>query len=139
MQVQLKRVNDAFHFEARGSGNIPVHIDSGQTSGGDDAGARPMELILMSLASCSAIDIITILRKQRLKIDKFDISVEGQRRDNKIPAVFEKINLHFSLTGNLTGAKVKRAIDLSMEKYCSVTAMLRPTVEITTSFSVDEK
>jgi putative redox protein len=138
MQVELKRVNNAYHFMATGSSNIPVQIDANKSIGGVDAGARPMELILMGLAGCSAIDIITILNKQKQQIDKFDISVDAKRREEEIPAVFEKINIHLSLSGNLQKEKVQRAIDLSMEKYCSVTAMLRPTVEITTSFVINE-
>lgn len=138
MKVHLKKVNDAYHFEATGTTNVPVHIDANRNIGGEDAGARPMELILMGLAGCSAIDIINILKKQRQQIDKFDITVDGRRRENEIPAVFEKINLHFSITGNLEASKLQRAIDLSMKKYCSVTAMLSPTVEINTSFNIKE-
>ena len=138
MQVELKRVNNAYHFTATGSSNIPVQIDANKSIGGVDAGARPMELILMGLAGCSAIDIITILNKQKQQIDKFDIYVDAKRREEEIPAVFEKINIHLSLSGNLQKEKVQRAINLSMEKYCSVTAMLRPTVEITTSFVINE-
>ena len=137
MKVHLKRVDDAFHFTGTGSDNIPVNIDAAASVGGNNAGARPMEMFLMSLASCSAIDIILILKKQRQKIESFDITVDGQRRENEIPAVFEKINIHFSFNGELDRVKVKRAIDLSMDKYCSVSAMLRPMVEITTSFSIN--
>ncbi len=136
MKVHLKRVDNAFQFSGTGSEDIPVNIDAATSVGGHNAGARPMELFLMSLAGCSAIDIILILQKQRQKIESFDITVDGRRRENEIPAIFEKINIHFSFSGELESAKVKRAIDLSMDKYCSVSAMLRPTVEITTSFSI---
>ena len=137
MKVHLKRVDDAFHFTGCGSDNIRVNIDAAASVGGNNAGARPMELFLMSLAGCSVIDIILILQKQRQKIESFDITVDGQRRENEIPAVFEKINIHFSFSGELQKVKVKRAIALSMEKYCSVSTMLKPTVEITTSFSIN--
>ena len=137
MKVHLKRVDDACHFTGTGSDNIPVNIDAAASVGGNNAGARPMELFLMSLAGCSVIDIILILQKQRQKIESFDITVDGQRRENEIPAVFEKINIHFSFSGELQKVKVKRAIALSMEKYCSVSTMLKPTVEITTSFSIN--
>ena len=137
MKVQLKRVDQAFHFSGTGSDNIPVQIDASESVGGHHAGARPMELLLISLASCSAIDIILILQKQKQIPESFDISVEGKRRENEIPSVFESIHVHYSISGDLKENKVARAIDLSMEKYCSVTAMLRPNVEITSSFSVD--
>ena len=138
MKVHLKRVDDAFHFSGTGSENIPVNIDAAASVGGQNAGARPMELFLMSLASCNAIDIVLILQKQRQQIESFDVSVDGRRRENEIPAVFEKINIHFSFSGELDSAKVKRAIDLSMDKYCSVSAMLSPAVKITTSFVINE-
>jgi putative redox protein len=136
MKVQLKRVDQAFHFTGTGSDNIPVHIDAAESVGGNHAGARPMELLLISLASCSAIDIILILKKQKQKLDTFDISVEGKRREDQIPAVFKEIHIHYTLKGELQEEKVSRAIELSMDKYCSVTAMLRPNVEITTSFDL---
>jgi putative redox protein len=137
MKVQLKRVDNAFHFSGTGSDNIPVQIDASESVGGNHAGARPMELLLISLASCSAIDIILILQKQKQILESFDISVEGQRQENEIPAVFKAIHIHYALKGDLQEKKVARAIELSMDKYCSVTAMLRPNVEITTSFSID--
>lgn len=136
MQVELNRIDNDFHFSATGSTGIPVHIDAALKIGGHNAGARPMELILMGLAGCSAIDIILILKKQRQVVNDFKILVDGKRRDGKIPDVFEKINLHFILSGTVREDKLARAIDLSMNKYCSVTAMLRPKVEITTSFEI---
>ena len=136
MQVELNRIDNDFHFLATGSTDVPVHIDAALKIGGHDAGARPMELILMGLAGCSAIDIILILKKQRQIVKDFKILVDGTRRDGKLPGVFEKINLHFILSGTIKEDRLARAIKLSMDKYCSVTAMLRPTVEITTSFEV---
>jgi len=138
MKVYLKRVDDAFHLIGTGSENIPVNIDASASVGGNNGGARPMELFLMSLASCSAIDIILILQKQRQQIESFDITVDGKRSENEIPSVFEKINIHFSFRGELDRVKVKRAIDLSLDKYCSVSAMLSPAVKITTSFVINE-
>ena len=138
MQVELNRIDNDFHFLATGSTDVPVHIDAALKIGGHDAGARPMELILMGLAGCSAIDIILILKKQRQIVKDFKIMVDGTRRDGKLPGVFEKINLHFILSGTIKEDRLARAIKLSMDKYCSVTAMLRPTVEITTSFEVSQ-
>jgi putative redox protein len=136
MKVNLKRVDNAFHFSGTGSDFIPVQIDAAESVGGHHAGARPMELLLISLASCSAIDIILILEKQKQMLEIFDISVEGRRRENEIPAVFESLHIHYTFSGTLQEKKVARAIDLSIDKYCSVTAMLRPKVKITTSFSI---
>ncbi|CAN5838639.1 OsmC family protein [soil metagenome] len=137
MRVELQRVNDAFHFEAVGSAGVKVHLDSSPDSGGQNLGARPMEMVLMGLGGCSAIDIILILEKQRQKVQDFRITIDGERAQGVIPAVFTTIHLHYTLTGELDEKKVKRAVELSMEKYCSVSAMLNKTATITYSFSVE--
>ena len=135
MKIELNRVNEPYHFEAVGSAGVTVAIDSSPTDGGRDAGARPMELVLMGLASCSAIDIIAILRKQRQQIDDFRVVVEATRAD-AIPAVFETIDVKYLLKGELDAAKVERAMHLSAEKYCSVSAMLAKTAAINYTFEI---
>lgn len=137
MRVELQRVNDAFHFEAVGSAGVKVHLDSSPDSGGQNLGARPMEMVLMGLGGCSAIDIILILEKQRQEVQDFRITLDGERAKDVIPAVFTTIHIHYTLTGQLEENKVKRAIDLSMEKYCSVSAMLNKTATITYSFTIE--
>jgi len=137
MKVELKRVNNAFHFEAVGAANVPVHIDGSPEIGGVDAGARPMEMILMGLGGCSAIDIVLILQKQRQLIEDLVITVEGERVPNETPSIFKTIHVHYSFKGDLSEEKVKRAIELSMGKYCSVTAILNKTAEVTHSFSIN--
>lgn len=137
MHVELNRVDEDFHFKAVGSAGVAIDIDASAAGGGHSAGARPMETILMGLGGCSAFDVIEILRKQRLKIDEFKIIVDGERVKD-IPSVFSKINIHFILKGNLEENKVKRAIDLSVKKYCSVAAMLCKSVEITSSYEIEK-
>ena len=88
-----------------------------------------MELLLVSLAGCSAVDVLHILQKGRLPIEDLKIVVDGTRKD-EIPAVFETIRLDFIATGDFPLAKLERAVELSMEKYCSVAKMLAPTVNI---------
>ncbi len=133
MSVALNRVDEAFHFVATGMAGIPLDIDGSVEIGGHNAGARPMELLLMGLASCSAIDIIVILNKQKQVITDFAIQVRGEREAGAIPAPFTAIHIEYTLKGNLNEAKVRRAIDLSMDKYCSATAQLRPSASITWS------
>lgn len=137
MQVQLVRVDDAFHFEAVGASGVAQHIDGAVDIGGHNAGARPMEMLLMGLASCSAIDMILILQKQKQVIDGFRMTVDGLRRKGATPSPFQKIHITYTLTGQLDESRVKRAIDLSMDKYCSATAQFRPTAEITYSFELN--
>ncbi|QJW92365.1 OsmC family protein [Spirosoma taeanense] len=136
MQIELVRVDDAFHFEAVGKSGIPQHIDAATDIGGHNAGARPMEMLLMGLAGCSAIDVILILQKQKQVIDDFRLTVDGLREKGATPAPFKKIHITYLLKGQLDANRVKRAIDLSMDKYCSATAQFRPTTEITYSFEI---
>ncbi|QQS30136.1 MAG: OsmC family protein [Sphingobacteriales bacterium] len=136
MQVEMSRIDSDFHFQAKGSSGVLVNIDASSNIGGHEAGARPMELILMGLAGCSAIDVIQILRKQKLEMEDIDIKVKAERVPDEIPSVFKKIHVHFVIKGELPLNKVSRAIALSIDKYCSVTAMLRHSVEITHSFEV---
>ena len=136
MQVELVRVDDAFHFEALGKSGVAQHIDAATDIGGHNAGARPMEMLLMGLAGCSAIDVILILQKQKQVIEDFRLKVDGLREKDAIPAPFKKIHITYLLKGQLNADKVKRAIDLSMDKYCSATAQLRPTADITWSLEI---
>ncbi len=138
MQIELVRVDDAFHFEALGTSGVAQHIDAATNIGGHNAGARPMEMLLMGLAGCSAIDVILILKKQKQVIDDFRLKVDGMREKDATPAPFKKIHITYLLKGQLDADKVKRAIDLSMDKYCSATAQLRPSAEITYSFEIQE-
>jgi putative redox protein len=137
MKVELRRVNNAFHFEAVGAAGVPVQIDGSPDIGGVNAGARPMEMILMGLGGCSAIDIVLILQKQRQVIEDMSISIEAERVPDEIPSLFKTIHVHYNFKGDLQIEKVTRAIELSMEKYCSVTAILNKTAVITHSFTVD--
>lgn len=138
MKVELKRVDNAFHFEAVGAAGVPVHIDANADIGGHNAGARPMEMLLMGLGGCSAIDIILILQKQKQEITDFRIHIDGDREPNAVPSVFTAIRIHYALSGpNLSQEKVKRAIDLSMDKYCSVSAILNKTATLSYTFSIN--
>jgi putative redox protein len=143
MKVELRRVDDAFHFEASGASSpVTVHTDAAEDIGGSNAGVRPMELLLMGLASCSAIDVALILKKQRQDVQDFRISVEGERieEEGTKRKPFRKIHLRFQLTGqNLDAEKVNKAIALSMEKYCSATAQLEALAVITFEAEVENK
>ena len=131
MTVEMNRLDDAFHFEALGGDRVPVHIDGAADIGGSHAGARPMELILMGLGGCAAIDVILILKKMKQIVADFKIVVEGDRVAGATPAPFVALRLRFILRGqNLEQKKVEQAVRLSMEKYCSVTAMLEKSATI---------
>lgn len=136
MKVELKRVNDAVHLEASSPSSIvKVDIDGSPEIGGEGLGVRPMELVLMALGSCSSLDFISILKKQKQYIHDFSLSVEGERRE-QVPHIFTRIHISFNLTGTIDPGKAERAAELAVKKYCSVHDMLEAGgVEIT--YSVD--
>lgn len=138
MKIEINRIDNDFHFEAKGSTGVPVNIDAAPAIGGHNNGARPMELLLMGLGGCSAIDIVNILKKQKQRIDNFKIIVDAEREKDKTPSIFESVYVHFYLFGNLEKEKVRRAIELSMDKYCSAAAVIGKTVDIKYGFSVNE-
>ena len=129
MKVSLQRIAGA-HFQARNDAGNRIDLDGPADVGGTDAGMRPMEVLLVSLAGCSAVDVLHIMHKQRQTLEDLDIEVEGKRAD-AVPAVFTDIHVVFAASGAIDDDKLKRAVDLSMEKYCSVAKMLEPTVRIT--------
>jgi putative redox protein len=139
MQVELVRLDDAFHFEAKGMSGIPVHIDAAENIGGHNAGARPMELLLMGLGGCTAIDVLLIMKKQRQIVEDLKISISGEREkiEGTEMTPFHKINIHFKFKGLLSEEKVQKAIVMSMEKYCSATAQFSASAEITHSFEIE--
>ncbi len=130
MKIQLRRVNDAVHFEASNEEGQHCSVDGSPSIGGQGLGLRPMQLVLSALASCAAMDLVEIIKKQRMQLDQLNVEVEGTRDESAIPAVFVTINLLFKLEGQLDSNKVLRAVDLALNKYCSVQAMLRSSVTI---------
>ena len=101
-------------------------------------GASPMEMILLAVGGCSSIDVVSILEKARQSVTACHVDVSGERVDS-VPRVFEKINLHFVVTGKgLAEKQVARAVELSMEKYCPVSLMLEKAVQITHSYQIVE-
>jgi len=126
MKISLKRLDDAFHFEAKNEDGKTVQIDAAEKIGGKNQGVRPTQMLLMSLAGCSGIDVVNILKKQKQQIEDFYVEVEGEQEDIQDAAkVFTDIHVHFQLKGNIEPGKAKRAVELSMEKYCSVEKTLR--------------
>ncbi len=132
MKVSLRRINDNYLFETKNErGNI-VLLDN--KSEEEPKGSSPMDLLLRGIAGCSSIDVVMILKKQQHELEDLRVEVEGFREAGAIPNVFKKIRLDFILEGDVPPAKAKRAVDLSMEKYCSVSKMLEKAAEI--SYSV---
>lgn len=128
MKVTLNRVEKDYHFEAKGASGVPVHIDT--TIDGPSKGASPMELVLMGIGGCNAIDIVNILKKQRQEITTYTIEVEGEREEMEGAKPFKSALVKIYLEGDIDKDKAKRAAALSFEKYCSVSITLRNNVAI---------
>jgi len=129
MKVILERINDNYLFEAKGASGVPVLIDNKTEE--ESQGASPMELLLMGVGGCSAIDVVMILKKQRQEITSYKMEVEGQRKEVRDAKPFEAIHVTLYLEGKIDEAKAIRAAQLSFEKYCSVSITLEASVKIT--------
>ena len=125
IEINLHRVSGDFGFEAKDANGHTVHIDSSNESGGNNFGVRPMQMLLMGLGGCSAIDIVLILKKQRQTIQDFSIKISGEREPGKEPTLWANAKIIFTLTGDIDAEKATRACDLSMNKYCSVAETLK--------------
>lgn len=113
-----------------------VTMDAAEAHGGRNAGFRPMELILVALGGCTGMDVLSILRKKRQNLTGFEVRVKGERAETH-PMVYKEIRVEYIIEGkDISEDAVKRAILLSEEKYCSVEAMLRPAVKITSGYRI---
>jgi putative redox protein len=124
-------------FAAKGGSNHWIIMDSAEKIGGHAAGSTPRELLLFALAGCTSSDVVSILRKKRVNLRHFEINMTAQEVD-EFPKVFSDIHLEYLFFGEgIKESEVTRAIELSTTKYCSVSAMLRPKVNITYSYIIE--
>ncbi len=129
MKVTLERLNDSKHFKGTNEEGHSLELS------GDGNTVGPMQSVLMAAAGCSTIDIVMILEKMRQPLDDIKVEVKGTRRE-EIPRVFTDIHMHYICYGDLKENKVKQAIDMSLEKYCSVSLMLGKAATVTSSFEI---
>ena len=132
MKAQIKWVDGAMFLGESGSGHT---LDAG----GRNMGVRPMETVLIGLGGCASYDVVSILKKSRQDIRDVQVSLDAERADTE-PKVFTRIHIQFVVTGKqLKEAQVKRAVELSAEKYCSASIMLgRAGVDITHGYEIVE-
>ena len=124
----------SFAGTAESGFSLPLGADP--AVGGDTDGFRPIELMLVGLAGCTAMDVISILHKKKQAVSAFEVRAEAERADEH-PRVFTRIHIRYRVTGTgIDPAAVARAIELSETKYCPAQAMLRPAVPITSSFEI---
>jgi putative redox protein len=135
MKGRVKWVEQATFLAESGSGHAVV-IDGAPEYGGRNLGVRPMEMVLLGTGACSAFDVVHILKKGRQPVTDCVVELSSERAETE-PKVFTKIHMHFIVTGNnLPENQVKRAVELSAEKYCSATQMLNNVAEITHDYEV---
>lgn len=136
MRIRLHRSEEPYHFEAVNEDGAVLHLDASPEIGGRNKGLRPMQAVLAALGGCSSIDVLEILRKQRVPVDDLRVTIDAEREEGRVPALFRSIHVRFHITGRADATKVQRAVELSMDKYCSVARLLEPTATITSSFEV---
>ena len=130
MKVSVKYIK-GMHFQGEGSTKVMTNIDASVTAGGTGHGTNPMELLLMAIAGCSGMDIVSILEKMKVKFLRFETTVEGERASDH-PRVFIDIEVVYKFWGeSLSEDKLQRAARLSMEKYCSVANMIDKAANLT--------
>lgn len=130
MKIEIDRLNDHLLFEAKNDTENTVQID------GDDKAMRPMQLLLTAVATCGAFDAVEILKKQRQNVNDVKIVATGERNGSTAPSPFTAINIHFKLYGEVEEAKAARAVELGVQKYCSVGSSLDPNIKLTHSFEI---
>lgn len=136
MNTRVKWIENVM-FAAESASGHGIIVDGAPSSGGRNMGMRPMELMALGVGSCSSYDVVTILKKARQDITSCEAEVITERVDGT-PAVFESIHLHFKIAGNnLSEKQVERAIELSADKYCSASIMMKSAgVKVTHDFEI---
>ena len=130
MEVTVRWINGMQFVGKTGSGHTVV-MDTSTEFGGENMAPTPMELLLVALGGCTGMDVMSILRKMEVRCECMEINIRGERSDEH-PRVFKKIELAYRVKGkDIPEDKVKRAVELSQEKYCSISAMLKRVADIT--------
>jgi putative redox protein len=127
IKVELRRLNDAVHFEAANEDGVRVQID-----GSPDVG----QMLLAAMGGCSAIDLVNILKKQKQDLLDVKITVTGEREKGAVPSLYTDVHAHYKLFGNIDKDKAAKAVALAVEKYCSVAKTLEKTAKVTYSFEI---
>lgn len=133
MKIDIKW-NDNMQFITDTPSGHQIMMDTSAEFGGKNLGPRPTEMLLSAAGTCSGIDIVEILTKMRLEVKSFSMEIRGERA-GEYPKKFTEVHMHYCLTGDLPIEKVRRAVQLSVEKYCSVSNSL--SAKVTASFEVN--
>jgi putative redox protein len=123
--ITLKLAQKDFGFEATDEAGTIIKLDTSPDHGGKNYGARPMQMLLMALGGCSGIDVISILKKQKVEVRNYEMIIKGEREQGKEPALWKTVEVTFIIDADITQEKAERAVQLSIDKYCSVAETLR--------------
>ncbi len=135
VEARVRWVSDMQFVGVSGS-NHAVVMDTGNEHGGNDTGATPMELLLVALAGCTGMDVVSLLKKMRVNFSGLELRVKGERRDEH-PRIYTRIELEYVVYGkDVDEGAVKRAVELSQEKYCSVTGMIKATCPVSYTYRI---
>jgi putative redox protein len=129
MKIKLQSI-DGMHMRAVNENGNTIEMDGSADIGGKNKAMTPMQVLLSSLGGCSSIDVLMILNKQKAVFTQFEIELLGNREQVNDAKIFRQITMHFIIGCNLSRTRVERAINLSLEKYCSVAKTLEPTASI---------
>lgn len=136
MKAQVK-LNEGMQFVGGAESGHAILLDAAGEVGGTDSAPRPLEAVLIGLGSCSGMDVVSILRKMRVEWDRFEILLEAAQAEQH-PKAFTEIHLTYRIWGDeIPEDKLEKAIDLSQERYCPATAMLRRSAEITYEYELN--
>ena len=137
MKAIVKQV-EGLSLVGKSDSNHWLPLDSVKTFGGSEAATKPMELVLIALGGCTSMDVLSILKKMREDVRDYDVQLDADKAEGH-PAVFTKIHLHYIIKGkNIKSENVNKAIELSMNQYCSVSAMLKKSVDVTWDFEIQD-
>lgn len=136
MKLQVKQIGHQAYFEGTTESGHQMRLHSTLSDDEDKKAASPMESLLMSVAGCSSVDVVMILEKMKQPLRNLSIDVHGERVEIDDAKPFRNIQLHFQLKGDLDEKKATRAVQLSVEKYCSVIESLHPDCEVDWEVSI---
>jgi putative redox protein len=138
MNINLIRKSGKFNFEAVNESGFTVELDAKAAIGGEGKGFRPMEMLLVGLGGCSGIDMVNVLTKQKEPLEDIKIAINATRKDEQMPPIFDEIEIHFDLSGDLNPAKVERALAMTFDKYCSVSNILGRSAKINFTYNINK-
>lgn len=138
MNINLIRKSGKFNFEAANENGFTVELDAKVAIGGEGKGFRPMEMLLVGLGGCSGIDMVNVLTKQKEPLNDIKIAINATRKDEEMPPIFDEIDIHFDLYGDLNTSKVERALSMTFDKYCSVSNILGRSAKINFTYKINK-